>query len=219
MANSKSVLLIGSSVDGKVTVNKGGSSKLFGKLLSKRMNAPIIELRKWADAIVTSRSTVLIDNPSLCSSDNQSLVRCVIDRKLQLPLTRQFFNGKCKTIVFTLKQNYQTDKAKKLMSKGVIVETLRQDNFLKSMKSRLHEMGLHHLLFEGGGEFNRLLIDNHIVDELKIAYFPFVIGGKNTPTICDGDSLVSIADATKLSLIRSYVIGGQMVVNTYKIVR
>jgi len=56
------------------------------------------------------------------------------------------------------------------------------------------------LLCEGGGEVNGALFRAGLVDEVHQTVCPFIFGGRNAPTMADGESVRSLAEATRLKL-------------------
>lgn len=209
----ETILLVGSSVDGKVTVKKNGNSKDFGKLLTMEMSKPIKQLRHWADAVLVSRKTVKNDNPSLSSIDNKKLIRIVIDRGLVLGGKYNIFDNTHKTFVVTQASN-KLRKQKKRDSFEYIYISKNKD-FFYTLREELIKKGIKRLLIEGGGNFNNLLLKNRFVDKLCIAYFPFVVGGEKTPTVVDGEGIKEIEYAYALKLESIRVISHNMVFIKY----
>jgi riboflavin biosynthesis pyrimidine reductase len=56
------------------------------------------------------------------------------------------------------------------------------------------------LLCEGGGELNGALFREGLVDELHLTICPKVIGGRDAPTIADGEGATRLASAARLKL-------------------
>lgn len=56
------------------------------------------------------------------------------------------------------------------------------------------------LLCEGGGELNAAMLQPALVDEIHLTLCPLLFGGKNAPTIAEGDGVVRLADAAKFRL-------------------
>ncbi len=209
-------LLVGVSVDGKVTIGQGRSSKEFAKLLTEKMGQPIRELREWADIIIVSRKTIEYDNSSLKSTSNSKLIRAVIDRNLIIPAERQFFDGSVESIVFTTIQD-ENEIARYRRERQCVVINIQRENFFNGLTDYLKTKGFDRVMFEGGGNFNDLLLKSKIVNELVVAYFPFIIGGYTTPTLVDGNGISNIDEALRLKLIQSRIVDENLVVNNYQI--
>ncbi len=213
MDNFEIVIITGVSADGKVTLGEGVSSKKFAALLSPEMSEPLLELRRWADVILVGRKTVKIDNPSLKSNENSGLIRAVIDREMRLSLDKNIFDGSARTLIITTSTN--KEKERQLRQKGVEIIRISQEDFLPELKNEFEERGLYKIMVEGGGNLNYFMLKNHFVDKIIIATFPFIVGGKDTPTIVDGESIATMKEAIKLKLIRSYLVDKNMVVNEF----
>jgi 2,5-diamino-6-(ribosylamino)-4(3H)-pyrimidinone 5'-phosphate reductase len=55
---------------------------------------------------------------------------------------------------------------------------------------------------QSGGTMNSMLLRKNLIDRLSIVIAPCVVGGKDTPTLVDGDSLCSIGDLKKIKNLR-----------------
>ena len=66
------------------------------------------------------------------------------------------------------------------------------------------------LLCEGGGELNFELLRLGLADELHLTICPKIIGGKDAPTIADGDGFSHLAKATNLMLTRQRRVGDEL---------
>ena len=62
------------------------------------------------------------------------------------------------------------------------------------------EWAVKRLLCEGGGELNFELLRLGLVDELHLTVCPRIIGGRDAPTIADGEGFARLAKVTKLEL-------------------
>jgi len=56
------------------------------------------------------------------------------------------------------------------------------------------------LLCEGGGELHGALVAAGLVDELHLTVCPTIFGGRNAPTLADGEGLQRLADAKRFRL-------------------
>ncbi len=72
------------------------------------------------------------------------------------------------------------------------------------------EWAVKRLLCEGGGELNFELLRLGLADELHLTICPTIIGGKDAPTIADGDGFARLAKAANLKLTRQRVVGDEL---------
>lgn len=66
------------------------------------------------------------------------------------------------------------------------------------------------LLCEGGGELNFELLRLGLADELHLTICPKIIGGKDAPTIADGDGFPHLPKAANLMLTRQRRVGDEL---------
>jgi 2,5-diamino-6-(ribosylamino)-4(3H)-pyrimidinone 5'-phosphate reductase len=72
------------------------------------------------------------------------------------------------------------------------------------------EWAVKRLLCEGGGELNFELLRLGLVDELHLTICPRIIGGREAPTIADGDGFARLAKAANLAMTRQRRIGDEL---------
>ena len=72
------------------------------------------------------------------------------------------------------------------------------------------EWAVKRLLCEGGGELNFELLRLGLVDELHLTICPRIIGGRDAPTIADGDGFARLAKVANLAMTRQRRIGGEL---------
>ena len=72
------------------------------------------------------------------------------------------------------------------------------------------EWAVKRLLCEGGGELNFELLRLGLVDELHLTLCPRVIGGRDAPTIADGEGFASLAKTANLKMTRQRRIGDEL---------
>jgi 2,5-diamino-6-(ribosylamino)-4(3H)-pyrimidinone 5'-phosphate reductase len=56
---------------------------------------------------------------------------------------------------------------------------------LEKMMESLKDLGIKHLMVEGGGTINFELIKLKLVDEIHVYVAPMIFGGANAPTLAD----------------------------------
>lgn len=141
---------IAMSLDGKIC-DEYGDAKWVSSPDSRRRTGL---MRECVDAIMVGAETLRKDDPSLLShaKANADLVRVIVSRSGRLPPRAQVFtDGKNKTLVFD-------DARKALCSLG--------------------EMGMTHVLCEGGLSLARSLAEMNLVDEWMCVLSPVVIGSR-----------------------------------------
>ncbi|MEI7728939.1 MAG: dihydrofolate reductase family protein [Verrucomicrobiota bacterium] len=70
--------------------------------------------------------------------------------------------------------------------------------------------GVKRLLCEGGGELNDALFRADLVDELHLTICPLIFGGRQAPTIADGEGVEHLAQAAQLRLKSRRRIGDEL---------
>ena len=174
------------SLDGKITFRKDTSSTAFSALLSPIHYKILHKERQKVNAILVGSKTIITDNPKLnirygikCTHPP---IRISIDSKGLIPIDSKIFDASAETIIAISKKTPQ-QYVSKLRSIGVttIVCGSRKVN-LKVMMDKLANMGIHKLLVEGGGKLNAALLENRLVNEVKVLLMPIIIGGEKVPT-------------------------------------
>jgi len=191
-------LNMASSVDGKIAT-VGGGKVAFG---SGEDRTRMEELRAEADAVLIGAGTLRAEDPPLlirdpARRDRRAAVKgtphprnVVVSTRLSEPVaTLRFFQEPATDkIVFTTDRSAPDQR--ELAARFARVEVVPADDAgridVAAVVDRLAGLGVEHLLLEGGGELNFSMFRAGLVDEVYLTLFPFVIGGKTAPTVCDG---------------------------------
>jgi len=217
MVRCKTILVVGSSIDGKISPGRGISSKNFGEHIPEEVSLELHKLRSKVDGILVSSSTALSDNPSLTVRSVQSKkrpCRIILDRLGKIPKNSKVLNDEAKTIILTSKQGKLKFKKVPSNVKVIVCKTEGEKLDLKDALKQLKKEGMNNILIEGGGTINYGLFSLNLIDEMVVFIFPFVIGGKDTPTIVDGKkSFYNSFKKMKLMYVKQ--IGGCLM-NIYK---
>ena len=218
MKRCKTILVSGSSVDGKISVGKGISSKKFGTYLPKNLDLELHKIRLTVDGILVSVNTVLTDNPSLTVrklATRKHPTRILLDREGKVPKKSKILDGEAKTIILTGSLGAKRLR-KKIRNNGGIIICKEKNNEidLHDAFRKLKENKINTLLIEGGGTLNKSLFKENQVDKFIIFYFPIIVGGKNTPTVVDGvNSFYPNLIKMKLKNLKKI---GNVIMNTYE---
>ncbi|MDP2840827.1 MAG: 2,5-diamino-6-(ribosylamino)-4(3H)-pyrimidinone 5'-phosphate reductase, partial [Candidatus Methanoperedens sp.] len=183
------------SADGKIATRERKQTRISGSLDFDRMD----ELRASSDAVMVGIGTVLSDNPSLTVKSrerrekrrrdgrDENSVRIVVDSLARTPIDADIFKKGDGERIIAVSQSAPPEKVKQLAKHAEIIsvggKTVDLENLLPELKAR----GINRLMVEGGATLNWGLISAGLVDEIYTFIGNIIIGGKNAPTLVDGD--------------------------------
>src|SRR5262249_18641334 len=76
----------------------------------------------------------------------------------------------------------------------------REIDFAQALCWLRKKWNVKRLLCEGGGELNGALFRAGVVNEVYVTVCPLIFGGRDAPTLADGDGADALADAAGLEL-------------------
>jgi 2,5-diamino-6-(ribosylamino)-4(3H)-pyrimidinone 5'-phosphate reductase len=180
-------------LDGKISDEKRRQLRISCKEDLERVD----ELRASADAIMVGVGTILADNPKLNVKSKElrerrlregrteNPLKVVVDSKCRIPDDAQVFDGK---VIVAVSKLAKRESLERIAKKAQIVVLGEEKVDLNSLLNFLYDQGVRRLMVEGGGTLISSLLREGLVDEMFIYYAPIIIGGSNSPTICDGRS-------------------------------
>lgn len=178
-------LKMAQSLDGKIAVRNGRSRWIS----SKASRAFVHRLRQEVDAILVGKNTALVDNPRLAGlNGSRRPWRVVLDTDLELKPSARLFRGGQLTLVAVSEKKLirltRISASRGCMFLPVPERASRLE--LQFLLRRLAELGVNHLLVEGGGELAWSLIEQGLVDRLIWIVAPKIIGGRESKTSVEG---------------------------------
>lgn len=84
------------------------------------------------------------------------------------------------------------------------------------------DYGADRVTIQGGATINGSLLHAKVLDFVNIVVAPVLVGGKNTPTLIDGDSITSVAELSKLvvlELTECKVLNNSYINLRYKVIK
>ncbi|WP_458204759.1 2,5-diamino-6-(ribosylamino)-4(3H)-pyrimidinone 5'-phosphate reductase [Haladaptatus sp. NG-SE-30] len=191
-----------------VVVNAATSAD--GKLSSRRREQVAIsgpddfdrvdDLRVESDAIVVGVGTVLADDPSLTADGGANPVRVVADSRARTPVDARVLDDRADTLLFVA-EVAPDQNVRALQAAGAQVVAAGTDRVsLDEAFTELETRGVEQVMVEGGGELIFSLFADGLVDELRLYVGSLVIGGRDAPTLADGEGFADRESFPNLEL-------------------
>jgi 2,5-diamino-6-(ribosylamino)-4(3H)-pyrimidinone 5'-phosphate reductase len=187
------------SADGKLSSRRREQIAISGPDDFDRVDA----LRAGSDAVMVGVGTVLADDPHLTLDDperqsarqdrNESAhpARVVADSKARTPPDARILDDTATTYLL-ISAAAPTDRIEKLEKTGARLITAGEERVdLTEAISALDREGVEQLMVEGGGELIFSLFGDQLVDKLRVFVGSKVIGGREAPTLADGEGFVT----------------------------
>ena len=198
------------TADGKITSIVRRQVRISSPEDLERVKA----LRTGSDAILVGVGTVLADDPHLTVKSlpaEKKPLRIVLDSQGRTPDGAKVLAGGVPTLIATTKHCTKTWKGAQVLRCG------EGQVDLHCLMDELERRGIQRLMVEGGGETIGSFFKSDLVDEYRVFVGSLILGGKDTPTPCEGQGFLE-ADAIRLRLI-SITTLGEGAVLCYEVVR
>lgn len=184
------------SIDGKLTLGDGGSSKgLFQRFNDEDMRF-IHKFRGEVDAIMVGRNTIVTDDPQLTNryEGGRNPIRIIPTTSLDFPASAKILNSPGQTIIATTELARDNSRVEQIRAQGkeVLFAGATSVDF-KLLFPILEARGINHIMVEGGGQLNWQIFNLDLVDEIILMQLPIIIGGSKTTTLTDGEGYQDIA--------------------------
>ena len=184
------------SIDGKLTLGNGASSKpLFQRFNDEDMRF-IHKFRGEVDAIMVGRNTIVTDDPQLTNryETGRDPVRIIPTSSLDFPVSAKILSSPGETIIATTEQARDHEMVELIRPQGkeVLFAGAAHVDF-KMLFPLLEARGIKHIMVEGGGQLNWEVFNLDLVDEIILMQLPIIIGGSETTTLIDGEGYRDIS--------------------------
>jgi len=185
------------SLDGKLSTYERRQVKISNKEDFERVD----RLRASADAVMVGSNTVAIDDPKLTVKSEElrkerikkglpeNPVKIMVGSIGKIRLEGDFLNyGNAEKIIFTTEKE-EKEKIAALRKKAKVYVLGKQKTNIHEMVEILAGLGIKRIMVEGGGTLNYEMLEAGLVDEIYVAIGPKIFGGKDAPTLADGEGL------------------------------
>ncbi len=194
------------SVDGKLSSRRREQVRISGPDDFDRVD----RVRAAADAVMVGVGTVLADDPHLTLDVEDRRVqrlrnarpgnpaRVVADSRARTPPKARILDDEATTYLL-VSESAPADRLDALRERGAEVVVAGDERVaLPEAFDALESEGIDRLMVEGGGELIFSLFEADLVDELTLYVGSLVVGGRDAPTLADGEGFVE--DFPKLTL-------------------
>jgi riboflavin-specific deaminase-like protein len=202
---------VATSVDGKLAP----ASRHFVPFGSRRDRLLLLKLRARADAVMAGARTIDLTpvnlGPGPAKFRRERLrhslaeynLRVVVSGSGTLNPRAEIFRHRFSPIIVLVTSRASKSRlcALRQVADEVKVFGNVELDFKRALKWLGEKWGVRRLLCEGGGEVNAGLFAAGLVDEVHQTVCPFVFGGRNAPTMADGDGVAEVAQGTRLRLV------------------
>jgi len=195
------------SADGKIASPTRKQIRISSDEDIKRMH----QLRNKCDAVLVGIGTILADDPKLTVKKKyvknpKQPLRVILDSKGRTPANALVLNNTSKTLIITAKGKEKTYPGSHIEVVSCKIDKNRLID-VKSVLDLLYRKGVRTLLVEGGGTIIWNFLKNRVVDDFFIFIGSCIIGGKETPTVADGEGITSEEDSIPLKIVKVKRVG------------
>ena len=197
------------SADGKLSTREREQIAISGPADFERVD----RLRAESDAVMVGVGTVVADDPSLTVDDPdlraerrergepENPARVVADSRIRTPPNANVLDDSAESFLL-VSDAAPGDFVSQMEDNGATVIAAGEDRVdLAAAFSELESAGIDQLMVEGGGELIFSLFETGLVDELSVFVGSTIIGGRDAPTLADGDGFVGDFPALTLEKV------------------
>jgi len=205
------VVNVAMSADGKLSTRERRQVKISGMQDFTRVD----RLKAGSDAVMVGIGTVLADDPSLtvkgeeCRQHRKNRgagehpVRIVVDSRARIPLDAAVLHKGSGLRIVAVSEKADAKKVAALKSSATVIVAGKKEVDLAALMEELGTRDIQRVMVEGGGELIASLIRARLVDEIYTFIGNLIIGGREAPTLADGEGFVTEEEFPRLTLIET----------------
>ncbi len=166
-------------------------------------------------------NTVLEDDPRLSihkiQTHKENPLRVVVDSRGRTPLKARLLEEKGNTVI-AVSLSADKRRVEKLKEKAEVIVCGSDKVNLNCLMKKLYKKGVKKLLLEGGGTLNWGMLQKGLVDEVRLAISPVIVGGAKSISLVEGKGYNLVSEGVVLELMKTYPLGRDFVME-YRVVR
>ncbi|MFA6476109.1 MAG: dihydrofolate reductase family protein [Candidatus Paceibacterota bacterium] len=198
MDRSINTLFMLTSVDGKISTgdtNAMDVDKDFPKVVGvKEGLSQYYEIEKTTDFFSLNSGRVFAKigfNEKTDEPEKIPVTFVIIDSKPHLNESGMKYVSKKgeKVIIVTTNENHPAYKLKEELDNVEVIKHESEIDFVDMFSKLKNDFGAERVTVQTGGTLNAELVRNGLIDYLSLVVAPVLVGGEDTPTLMDGESL------------------------------
>lgn len=205
------VVNVAMSADGKLSTRERRQVKISGAQDFLRVD----QLKAGSDAVMVGIGTVLADDPSLTVKGEECRqyrrdrgvdehpARIVVDSRARTPLNAAILHKGSGLRIIAVSEKADPEKITLLKQSATVIVAGESRVDLAALMDKLGSMGIRRIMVEGGGELIAGLIQAGLVHEIYTFIGNLIIGGRDAPTLADGEGFVTGEEFSRLTLIET----------------
>lgn len=183
------------TMDGKIAT-KTGSSKW---ITSEKARREVQNIRNRYDAILTTSSTVIKDNPSMtCSFKNgKNPIKIILDRELKTDFGSKIYETSGEKIYIVVDKDIDEAKLTSIPTHVAVIKcpTYNYKLDLKHLFNEFYKLGIRSVLVEAGGKLNGEVVSLDLVDKIYQFIAPKILGDEHGVNAFEGRDIREISNA------------------------
>jgi len=201
---------VAATADGKIALGHGR----FVPFGSQRDREHLLELRATADAVMAGARTVDSFPVNMGAGGPKyrklRLRRGLAEQNLRVIVSgsgtidpkSEIFRRRFSPILILTTDRIPAAQLRRLRGLADEVKICGKEelDFAEALQWLRKKWRVQRLLCEGGGELNAALFQAGLVDELHLTICPRLFGGRDAPTLADGNGVEHLAEAGRLKL-------------------
>ena len=177
------MLKVAQTLDGRIATSLGASKWITGQ----ESRAEVHRLRSRYDAVLTSSSTAIADDPELTvrHCEGRQPLRVLLDSRLRVPVESKLFGAGAGCLVFADREAADPARVRMLEARGVEVAMVEAPGGrlgLAAVLSELHRRRVLSVMVEAGSGLAASFVRQRLADKLCLFVAPRLFGGDGLPS-------------------------------------
>lgn len=203
------------TLDGKIATTTGDSKWIT----SEKARKEVQKIRNRYDAILTTSSTIIKDNPSMTCrlKGAKNPIKIILDRKLKTDLVSKIYTTDGEKVYIIVDKDIELPKTAMLTTDVAVIKcpTYNYKLDLDFLFKELFKFGIKSILVEAGGKLNGELVSLGLADKIYQFIAPKILGDKKGINAFEGRNINEIKDSLNFNFSSIYALEPDILVTYY----